>query len=152
MRRFYINDNGEAKGPYTFGQLRSMWNTGTVTGDTLYCEEGFEEWLHLRILEDELDPPPQPQQSVRQASFAGGQPRTIVVRAAKSRGVYIILGLFLGLLGIHNFYAGHNRNGAWQLIITVFLGWTIVGLFITGIWSLIDICTVTKDGNGDLMT
>ncbi|MGH9807049.1 MAG: hypothetical protein ACRD9W_07260, partial [Terriglobia bacterium] len=26
------------------------------------------------------------------------------VKTAKSRGVYIILGLFFGLLGLHNFY------------------------------------------------
>lgn len=31
----------------------------------------------------------------------GSQPQ--VVRVAKSRGVHIILGLFFGLLGVHNF-------------------------------------------------
>ena len=44
----------------------------------------------------------------------------IVVTHAKSRGVYIILGLFFGCLGIHNFYAGRNGVGVAQLLITIF--------------------------------
>lgn len=57
---YFIHLDGEAKGPYTSGQLRSMWHSGAVTGDTLYCEEGYEEWLHLRVLADELERPQQP--------------------------------------------------------------------------------------------
>jgi DNA-directed RNA polymerase subunit RPC12/RpoP len=41
-----------------------------------------------------------------------GRPQTTVkVQAAKSRGVYIILGLFLGCLGVHNFYAEGQVSG-----------------------------------------
>ena len=77
-------------------------------------------------------------------------PQTIaVVKSAKSRGVYIILGLFLGCLGIHNFYAGYHGRGAAQLIITLLLGWFIIGLVITGLWALIEICSVTEDAAGD---
>jgi hypothetical protein len=65
---YFIDQHGETKGPYTIGQLRSMWHAGTITGDTLYCEEGYAEWLHLRVLADELEqqlqPPRIPQQSV----------------------------------------------------------------------------------------
>lgn len=43
--------------------------------------------------------------------------RPVVVEPVKSRGVFIILGLLLGCLGIHNFYAGYNVKGAVQLII-----------------------------------
>lgn len=68
--------------------------------------------------------------------------------SAKSRGIYIILGIFLGLLGIHNFYAGRNGRGAFQLLITVLLGWVLIGLVITAIWVLIDIVTVETDGEG----
>jgi len=74
------------------------------------------------------------------------------VRSAKSRGVYIILGVLLGLLGIHNFYAGYYGRGAAQLIITILLGWFYVGLVITGLWALVEVCTVTNDANGDRMT
>lgn len=74
-----------------------------------------------------------------------------VIKAAKSRGVYIILALFLGLLGIHNFYAGRFLRGALQFIVTAALGWFVVGIAITFIWALIDMFTVTTDGAGDAM-
>jgi hypothetical protein len=57
---YYILQNDETKGPYTVGQLRSMWSSGQITGDTLYCEEGYDNWLHLRGLADELERPTQP--------------------------------------------------------------------------------------------
>jgi TM2 domain-containing membrane protein YozV len=74
-----------------------------------------------------------------------------VVKAAKSRGLYIILGLFLGWLGIHNFYAGFHGRGAAQLIITTLLGWLYIGVVITAIWALIEVCTITEDATGDKM-
>lgn len=74
---------------------------------------------------------------------------TQLVKSAKSRGIYIILGLFFGLLGIHNFYAGRLGIGVAQLLVTVILGWFVVGIFITAIWVLIELFTVTKDGAGD---
>ncbi len=62
----------------------------------------------------------------------------------KSRGVYIIIGLLGGMLGLHSFYAGYHGRGAWQLFCT----FTIVGIPITVCWVLIDICSVKKDANG----
>jgi TM2 domain-containing membrane protein YozV len=80
------------------------------------------------------------------------QPTPVVVQTVKSRGVFIILGLLLGCLGIHNFYAGYNGKGAAQLIITLVLGWVIVGLVVTALWALIDVCTVTVDAHGNRMS
>jgi TM2 domain-containing membrane protein YozV len=82
---------------------------------------------------------------------AGGsqQAAPIVVKAAKSRGVYIILGILLGLLGIHNCYAGYYDRGATQLVITLLLGWIYIGIVITGVWVLIDLFTVTNDAEGN---
>jgi TM2 domain-containing membrane protein YozV len=98
-----------------------------------------------------LDASRRPAIQERAASGDSGQ-QVLVVKPTKSRGVYIILGLLLGCLGIHNFYAGYNGKGATQLIITLILGWVIIGIVITGLWALIDICTVTVDANGDRMT
>lgn len=64
----------------------------------------------------------------------------------KSRIAYILLGIFLGGLGIHNFYAGYTGKAVAQLLITVLSG-GFLGL-ITAIWAIIDICVVTKDANG----
>lgn len=72
-----------------------------------------------------------------------------VVKMAKSRGTYVILGILLGMLGIHNFYAGRFMRGALQLACTTLLGWFVVGLFITAFWVLIDLFTVSTDGAGD---
>jgi hypothetical protein len=55
---FYIDIGGETKGPYTQGQLQAMWKAGTITGNTLYCREGFKEWVPLRTMVRELEPPP----------------------------------------------------------------------------------------------
>jgi TM2 domain-containing membrane protein YozV len=80
------------------------------------------------------------------------QATPLVVQTVKSRGVFIVLGLFLGCLGIHNFYAGYNGKGAAQLVITLVLGWFIIGFVVTAVWALIDVCTVTVDASGNRMS
>ena len=68
---------------------------------------------------------------------------------AKSRGIYIILGLFLGgLLGIHNFYAGRYWPGFFQLIITAFTWWLFFPVVIVALWVILEVLIVTKDGTG----
>ena len=73
------------------------------------------------------------------------------VKAETRRGVFIMLGVVLGLFGIHNFYAGYYEKGLLQLIITLELGPIYIGLVITGSWVLIDLLTVRHDGDGNLM-
>ena len=64
----------------------------------------------------------------------------------KSRLAYILLALFLGCFGIHNFYAGYKGKGLIQLLITaISFGWLSV---VSWIWAIIDIITVTRDKNG----
>ena len=145
---YYILEGEDTKGPFTIGQLRSMWSTGSITGKTMHCQEGDDQWRPLSAILHHLEPPP----SVAPAPVYVSQPSVVMVRATKSRGVYIILGLFFGCLGIHNFYAGHNGRGAAQLIITILLGWLIIGLIITVLWSLIEIISETQDGDGQRMT
>ena len=53
---YYIIQNNEANGPSTIGQLRAMWNSGTITHETLYCQEGWSEWLPLSAIIEELEP------------------------------------------------------------------------------------------------
>ncbi len=66
--------------------------------------------------------------------------------APKSRLVYILLSLFVGGLGIHNFYAGYKGKGIAQLLITL-LSFGLLGIFVF-IWVIIEICTVTQDAEG----
>ena len=46
----YISNGGEAQGPYEIGQLRSMWNTGQLTANTLYWDEERQEWRGISEL------------------------------------------------------------------------------------------------------
>lgn len=78
-------------------------------------------------------------------------PGVQLVKTQRSRGIYIILALFFGLLGIHNFYAGRYARGVIQMLITVILGWFVIGLVISGIWAIVDCFTVTTDGGGHPM-
>ena len=90
--------------------------------------------------------------SVSGAAAVQLRPIPVVVNPTKSRGVYIILGVLLGLLGIHNFYAGYYGRGAAQLAITLIFGWVFVGIFITGLWVLVELFTIEHDANGVRMT
>ena len=65
----------------------------------------------------------------------------------KSRLTYIIIALFLGAWGIHNFYAGHSGRGIIQLI----LGLTLIGCCITVPWCILDMICTKRDGYGKKM-
>ncbi|HET8890903.1 MAG TPA: NINE protein [Candidatus Angelobacter sp.] len=67
-------------------------------------------------------------------------------RSQKTRTTYIVLGIFLGALGVHNFYAGYVGRAVGQLCLTVLtLGY--LGI-ISWIWAIIEICIVEKDSTG----
>ena len=87
-------------------------------------------------------PPPASAAQYPQQGYAPASPYA----ARKSRVAYILLGIFLGTLGIHNFYAGYNGKGIAQLLITV-LTFGLGGL-VTWIWAIVDVCTVTVDAGG----
>ena len=77
-----------------------------------------------------------------------GEICALSVKNSKSRISYILLGIFLGVLGVHNFYAGYFGRGTAQLLITLFLGWLVIPLFIVWIWCIVEICTVRFDAQG----
>jgi hypothetical protein len=65
---------------------------------------------------------------------------------AKSRITFILLGVFLGALGVHNFYAGYARKAAAQLCLSIFT--CFYASFVSWIWAIIEVCTVTEDSEG----
>src|SRR5262249_52022542 len=83
--------------------------------------------------------------------YAPQQPIHMVVEIPKSRGVYIVLALLLGGLGIHNFYAGRIGPGITQLLLMIFTFWLILPIFAIGLWVLIEVIVVDKDGQGRRM-
>src|SRR6266508_1849210 len=76
----------------------------------------------------------------------------VFVEIPKSRGVYIVLGIFLGGLGIHNFYAGRIGSGIAQLLITIFTFWLVIPIFIIWLWVIIEVIVVNRDGRGQPMS
>ena len=66
----------------------------------------------------------------------------------RNRLVYILLAIFLGGLGIHNFYAGYTKKAIIQLLCVIPGVALVIPAIIEFIWVLVDICTVTKDADG----
>ena len=70
------------------------------------------------------------QQAYGQPAY--GQP--FAAGAPKQWMVAVILAFFLGTLGVHNFYLGYTTKGIIQLVLTI----TVIGIFVSGPWALID--------------
>jgi TM2 domain-containing membrane protein YozV len=65
---------------------------------------------------------------------------------AKNRMTFIVLGILLGALGVHNFYAGYRGKATAQLCISVLT----LGLAspMSWVWAVIDVSTVDRDFDG----
>lgn len=80
-----------------------------------------------------------------------------VESSSKSRLTFILLGIFLGGLGVHNFYAGYTGKGIAQLVISLVslpLMIIIIGFFTlpaVGLWALLEAILIKVDSDGNLM-
>ena len=83
---------------------------------------------------------------------AAANPAANPLRPGKSRLTYILLAIFLGWLGVHNFYAGYTGRAIAQLLISLLIGWLILPLFAVWIWIIVEICVVKQDRAGIAMT
>ena len=93
--------------------LQAWANAGKVTGDTVVIENSTNErWPAKQI--------------------AG-------VFSKRDWLVALLLSIFLGALGVDRFYLGKVGTGILKLLITIFFGWTLVGLLI---WPIIDIILI----------
>jgi len=71
---------------------------------------------------------------------------SFAVEEYKQKVTFIVLGVLLGALGAHNFYAGYKKKALMQLALTVLtLGY---GSPMSWIWAVIDVCTVERDSRG----
>ena len=62
---YYLLKGEEHTGPFTLGQLSSMWRSGAISADTYFWYEGLPEWHPILAMEGVLDPTPvQPQPAV----------------------------------------------------------------------------------------
>ena len=74
---------------------------------------------------------------------------------SKSKLAAGLLGIFLGSLGIHNFYLGYTSKAVAQLLLTL-VGWILCGIgpAVASIWGLIEgililAGSITQDANGN---
>ncbi len=73
---------------------------------------------------------------------------------SKSKLVAGLLGIFLGGLGVHNFYLGYTKKAVAQLLICLLGSCLVVGPLVAEVWGLIEgiqILTghINVDGNGN---
>ena len=65
----------------------------------------------------------------------------------KSRVRFVLLGVFLGFFGAHNFYAGYNKKAAIQLLLTLVT--CFYGAFVSWIWAIVEVCVISETEDGE---
>jgi TM2 domain-containing membrane protein YozV len=66
----------------------------------------------------------------------------------KNRVAFVVLAIFFGSLGVHNFYAGYIKKAVIQCCLTVFT-FFIASPFVW-IWAVVEACRVDRDDDGVL--
>lgn len=89
----------------------------------------------------------QPVYAPQQAVYVPQQIQVVIANPYKSKITAGLLALFLGALGIHRFYLGHNGLGLIQLVLCLG-GWLTCGIttIIAGIWAFIDMILIFTGG------
>jgi TM2 domain-containing membrane protein YozV len=156
---YYLMHNGQKTGPYNEQEIRHMLFQGAVGFETKYWGDGMFSWeplgsspvFNTRGTAAPANYAARPTQPHAPISPYVAQPVAMypaVYTSGKSRVTYILLALFLGGLGIHNFYAGYTGKGVAQLLMNLFLFWTIIVPLAIGIWVIVEAITVETDANG----
>jgi TM2 domain-containing membrane protein YozV len=70
-------------------------------------------------------------------------PPGVYPQQQKSRIAFILLGIFFGAFGVHNFYAGYHGRAIGQLCLTL-CSFFLLSLA-TVVWAIIEICVVDRD-------
>lgn len=134
---WYYQQGENRVGPVSEEMIRNLLLSQILNINSLVWKEGMSNWVpvHQTGLATGLPLPPPPLPN-----------KTMTNSAAKDRIAYVLLAVFLGSLGIHNFFAGYKKNAIIQLAVTlVTCGF---GGFVIWVWAIIEACTVTKDADG----
>ena len=81
------------------------------------------------------------QPGFEQAAYAAGQQaygQPVVAGPPKQWLVALLLGLFFGGFGVHNFYLGYTNRAIIQLILTII----VIGAPVTAVWVLIELIMI----------
>jgi len=69
-------------------------------------------------------------------------------RPPRHRMVFALLGVFVGFLGLHNFYARQWLTGLLQLLLSVATILMGFGIIASWLWAMAEAIIVRKDGDG----
>jgi TM2 domain-containing membrane protein YozV len=152
---YYLMINGQKTGPYSAGDVSNMLRQNAIGFETQIWREGSMDWNTVGGLRSQFSYSPQitnPNiyQDTNTGYYPPAQPgmQPMQYQQGKSRIAYILLGIFLGSLGIHNFYAGYTGKAVTQLLLFIFLFWTIVVPLGLWIWMIYEVITVENDADG----
>lgn len=103
--------NNENAGPYTLGQLKSMWATGKVTAKTRYWKEGSTEWKRLLEIASELEGTVQPSESPKIAKAEIPQRKKLIHNKVPIICYLALVVLISTLAGIYYLRHGSHAGG-----------------------------------------
>jgi hypothetical protein len=55
---YYLHLDGKQDGPFSYEHLRAGWRDGSLRPDTLFWQEGMEEWQPLETLRKQFETAP----------------------------------------------------------------------------------------------
>ena len=85
-------------------------------------------------------------------ALAGGPAQFApTVAAPKQRVLYVLLALFTGFFGVHNYYAGYTGRATAQLLNPVYPAWIMNPNAVVGIWNVYENNADELDASGGLM-
>lgn len=152
--QYLIAVNGKQEGPLTLARLRERWRNGRITEETLFWQEGMDEWRELREIADLL--------TTQRASVHPNLPVSSV--SEKRILPAFLLSLFFGPLGAHRFYLGtvgfaFLQLGFWICSIVLFLfenPMVLPAFAVSSLWFLADFVMIIigkmTDGRGNSVT
>ncbi len=162
MTTWYYARDGRQHGPHTDEELRRFIAEGRLASTELIWKAGLPGWVPAHS----VFPPPVPAAGAPPPPPPGGwspQPQLAASPYAtpqygqgpyaqaqrKQRIAFILLGIFLGAFGVHNFYAGYTGRALAQLLITVLVSWWLIFPLIgVWIWVIVEVITVEADATG----
>jgi len=144
---WYYEQNGNRIGPVDEATMRGLIASRTISIDTLVWTNGMANWTPLQQTQLAAGLPDQPPTPYSAPSSPQYKPvESTPHQEAKDRVAYVLLAVFLGGIGIHNFFAGYTSRAVAQLLICLLT--CGLGGIVTSIWAIVEACTVTQDANG----
>lgn len=142
--QFQDGRNQPAAQPYNPNPYASQQPAQPFYGQPMYGQADYTQSAQPSYYQQQAQPRyeqpsyNQPPIYAQQTYYQAAQQQPGYGYAQKSKIVAGLLGLFLGGLGVHNFYLGYTGKAVAQLLLTL-IGWIIlIGPIISGIWALIE--------------